>query len=266
MQLFDIDVLKQFGSRTSTQGYQPKFTYDKKVIKQQATIGGYLVDDWKAEIFACKVCNILGLPVVHQDACEIGYPQNNVVYRGVISSNFTLVENLQYIPFSYLMSKANTSLDGVFNSLTVLQKIDFIADVVATTTSIRFETYKAYLIKLALLDIIIGNIDRHTKNFGVMLKWRTYIPSIVFDNGMSLCAFANDPNFYTSLDSYLRETYILPYGEEPFTLLALLIKEFNLTAQLNSMLPQLEALLQEDFPNSYGKEYYIRVLKFIRGL
>lgn len=81
-----------------------------------------------------------------------------------------------------------------------------------------------------MLDCLVGNVDRHTRNFGLFYNVHTgefEIP-LVFDSGMGL--FENDPyrDEYRTFEEAMNHVYVVPYGEDPFDMLELLDKEYGL--------------------------------------
>lgn len=101
---FYLSDLNPYIIRSGTYGYQPKYlTRDGEYfVKEQAVLGGELKNDWKAEMFACRVANILKIPCVQQKPCKIIYTDNKFRY-GVYSKNFEK-QGFYFVPFECLMA------------------------------------------------------------------------------------------------------------------------------------------------------------------
>lgn len=95
-------------------------------------------------------------------------------------------------PELYAKSKPNDRvLDAWYNHVyrrtPVAQRADIFCDAVAAY-GISREDYLTYLSRMATLDAIFGNTDRHLNNFGIMYNNETgaYEPGLLFDNGRAL--------------------------------------------------------------------------------
>lgn len=116
------------------------------------------------------------------------------------------------------------------------------------------------MLDLAVIDIIIGNTDRHTKNFGVFwdINNQKFKIARIFDNGMGL--FENDSyrDFYDSIEDRMRNLYIEPYGEDPFDLIDIIKSKININNIYN-----FKDIRASDykFPNNDSKLYFKEIIK-----
>jgi len=104
------------------------------------------------------------------------------------------------------------------------------------------------------LYILVGNVDRHTRNFGLFynnLENKYEVP-LIFDNGMGLFEHDDYRDRYDSFDAAMGRVYINPYGEDPFDLLELLESEYDLV-QIYPGLTKLKYndLLHKRFASEY---------------
>ena len=116
------------------------------------------------------------------------------------------------------------------------------------------------MLDLAVVDCLVGNVDRHTRNFGLFFNAVTgrYEIPLLFDNGMGL--FENDPyrDRYKSFDEAMNTVYVSPYGEDPFDMFRMLDEEFN----LERMYPGIRELIYPDLLTTpFALEYERRVKK-----
>ena len=234
----DIDKIPSFKfskkdilySRTDTDGYQLKaLSRDRKYfVKSQATIGGVLMNDWAVEVMAAELCEQLGIPCVKQKECEFVYGDR--VYKGVYSKNFEL-DGYTFVSFERLLERLGTSSrKQKFIHLDAIEKMKWCAHKLSEAGKIEYEKTLKYMIDLAVIDCLVGNVDRHTRNFGLFYNSYTckYEIPLIFDNGMGL--FENDAyrDNYSTYDSAVMHVYVSPYGEDPFEMLEMIKQEYNL--------------------------------------
>jgi hypothetical protein len=245
--------------RGGTCGYQPKYlTQDRSLfIKEQAVICNQVRDDWRVELFACKVANILGIPVVQQKPCILNYKNGKQRY-GVYSTNFEM-QGYQFISFSYLLQRNQDNLINYnYNNLNACDKMKCLSYLLSRYTNMTKDISDLYIYQLVILDILTGNLDRHLKNFGCFANGNALVRPLIFDNGLGLFEGVVDYNFCDSYDDFMRETYISPYGEDPFELLRLLKP-----VKLKNYLSALCKLENTTFPSKFAKQYYKNILDFI---
>lgn len=241
-------------SRTDTDGYQLKaVSRDRRFfVKSQAIISGLLMNDWAVEVLASDLCDQLGIPCVKQNACEFVYGER--VYKGVCSLNFEL-DGYTFVSFERLLERMGTSShDQEFIRLNAIEKMKWCAENLSKAGNIDYEKTFKYMLDLAVIDCLTGNIDRHTRNFGLFYSNNTgkYEIPLVFDNGMGL--FENDGyrDKYTSFESAMMHIYVSPYGEDPFEFLEMLKKEFDLKTLYNGIVDiKYNCILNTPYANAY---------------
>ena len=86
------------------------------------------------------------------------------------------------------------------------------------------------MLDLAVIDCLVGNVDRHTRNFGLFYRNDNgcFEVPMVFDSGMGLFEHDNYRDRYESFDEAMRNVYVSPYGEDPFDMLQILDREYHL--------------------------------------
>lgn len=246
-------------SRTDTDGYQLKaLSRDRRFfVKSQAIISGVLMDDWAVELLASDICRQLDIPCVKQYECEFVYGDR--VYKGVYSDNFEL-DGYTFVSFESLLERMGTSSrEQEFIHLDAIDKLKWCADKLAKAGNLFYEETLKYMIDLAVIDCLVGNIDRHTRNFGLFYNTftkRHEIP-LIFDNGMGL--FENDGyrDRYSSYDAAMMNVYVSPYGEDPFDMMDLLMNEWD----LYTIYPKLTDLEYDSLKNTPFATEYIRRMK-----
>lgn len=249
--------------RSSTDGFQPKFhsADGKYFMKAQAVIGGTVMNDWMVEIIASEFCRMLGIPYILQHACDIVY--NGQIWKGVYSDNFEK-EGYTFISFERLLNmRMETSKTDEFNRMSTVEKLRWCAGRISTYADLEYDKCEEYMLNLAVLDCLVGNCDRHTKNFGVFFNSREGKFSIapVFDSGMGLFEHDYYRDNYNSYESAMGNVYVSPYGEDPFEMIDILAETFNLKKY------RFEALcMPEQLPNKYSKEYLTNMFGKVKGL
>ncbi|MBO5389456.1 MAG: HipA domain-containing protein [Lachnospiraceae bacterium] len=258
---YDVTQLEKVSCRSGSDGYQAKYYADnrEKFIKTQAMLSGVLMRDWQVEIIASKICDKLDIYSVKQTHCKVS--DGTKTLDAVISDNFEM-EGFDYISFETLLNRilGESTHDSKFLRLTTLDKMDFCAKVISKACSIDNKYALKYMLDLAIIDILVGNKDRHTKNFGVFwdINNKKFKIARIFDNGMGL--FENDyyRDSYKSIEDRMRNLYIEPYGEDPFDLIDIIKSKININNIYN-----FKAIKASDysFPNNDSKIYFKEILK-----
>ncbi len=249
--------------RTDTDGFQMKaLTGDRKYfVKSQALIGGLAMRDHRVEVIASDICRQLSIPCVDQRLCRFIYEGRS--FEGVYSKNFEL-DGYTFVSFESLLARRNKSSDErEFISLDAPDKLKWCAKELSAAGDIPYDMTLKYMLDLAVIDCLIGNIDRHTRNFGLFFNVNTgrYEIPLLFDNGMGL--FENDPyrDSYKSFDEAMNYVYVSPYGEDPFDMLDMLDKEYDLAG----IYPGIRELVYPDLLTTpFALEYERRIMKLWR--
>lgn len=245
--------------RTDTDGYQLKaLACDRRLfVKSQALLGGKCVDDWAVELIASDFCKQLGIRCVSQHECNFVYGKH--CYKAVCSKNFEL-DGYSFISFERLLERMGlSSNDEAFIRLDAIRKLKWCAQKLALAGDVSYELAQKYMLDLALIDCLVGNVDRHTKNFGLFYNSNTgkYEIPAIFDNGMGLFEHDAYREQYESFDDAMMNVYVAPYGEDPFDMLNMLDKEFDLCR----CYPKLHNLqIHSAWMTPLAKEYLERIL------
>lgn len=256
---FNLSKNDMLTARTDTDGYQMKaITRDRRwFVKSQAIIGGVSMDDWAVELIASDLCRQLGIACVEQNRCRIAYAGRN--YEAVYSKNYEL-DGYTFVSFERLLERQGlSSQDEEFISLKSIDKLKWCAERLAFAGNLPYDSTLRYMIDLALIDCLVGNVDRHTKNFGLFYNVATseYEIPLIFDNGMGLFEHDRYKESYIDFTEAMRNVYVSPYGEDPFDMIELLDEEF----ELEKMYPQLRELkVHSEWMTEFASEYLERML------
>ncbi|MCR5358208.1 MAG: HipA domain-containing protein [Lachnospiraceae bacterium] len=224
-------------TRSDTDGFQMKaISSDRRYfIKSQAVMAGVKLNDWAVEITSAHICEQLGINCIRQNHCRFVYGGRE--YDGVYSDNFEL-DGYTFLSFEGILERMHrSSNEDEFIRFDAISKLKWCASRLCEASGIQYEETVRYMIDLAVLDCLIGNIDRHTRNFGLFYNACTGKYSIppAFDNGMGL--FENDSyrDEYKTFDEAMDHVYVSPYGEDPFDMLKLLDEHFGLRSVYGSI-------------------------------
>ena len=217
-------------TRTDTDGFQMKALSDDRrfFIKSQAVISGVRMLDWAVEIIAADIAAQLGIPCVNQIHCRLAY--GGRTWDGVYSKNFE-IDGYTFLSFESLIGVKNLSTkDDSFIRMGSIEKLKWCAGQISDICGIEYTDAEKYMLDLAVLDCLIGNVDRHTRNFGVFFNSNTgeYSIPLIFDNGMGLFEHDYYRDEYKNFDEAMNNVYVAPYGEDPFDFLQELNRHFNL--------------------------------------
>ena len=245
-------------TRSDTDGFQMKaLSQDRKwFVKSQAVMAGKKMNDWMVEAIASDLCSQLQIPHVEQMPCRLFYEGHP--YMGVCSRNFEL-DGFTFISFERLLERKNkSSRDEEFIHLSSQDKLRWCARELSEAGNLSEELTLKYMLDLALIDCLVGNTDRHTRNFGLFYcaGQSSYMVPLIFDCGMGLFEHDYYRDEYADFDEAMRTVYVEPYGEDPFDLLEILIREFDAL----SVYPELSSIVYPDYPvTPFAKEYQQRI-------
>lgn len=263
--VFNISKQNIIYFRTDTDGYQCKaLSRDRKwFIKAQATISGRLMNDWNVEIIASDLCKQLGIQCVEQRPCEVVYGANK--YKAVYSRNFEL-EGYEFVSFERLLERMGVSkYDQEFIRADAIFKLEWCAKKLSIAGDISYEATLKYMIDLALIDCLVGNVDRHMKNFGLFYDFvnDSYKLPLIFDNGMGLFEHEVLQDLNISFDMAMRTVYVSPYGEDPFDMIRLLNDRYKIT----ELYPNLKSINYiRNGLSSLANEYINRMFETVISL
>ena len=251
-------------ARTDTDGFQPKAVSKdgKWFIKSQAVIGGIRMNDWAVEIIASDVCHQLNIPCVIQKRCEFLYAGHT--FDAVYSKNFEL-DGYTFVSFERLLEQAGGSMhEGEFIHMKPLEKLRWCAEKLSDAGKLPLEETEKYMLDLAVVDCIVGNVDRHGRNFGLLYDSHAGVYKIpmLFDNGMGLFEHDYYRDEYGTFDEAMRNVYISPYGADPFDLIKMIDMEYG----LQKCYPEIRNLqVKTDNISDFAIEYINRMKELING-
>ncbi len=256
--VFEFDRSNIFYTRTDTDGFQLKaISSDKRYfIKSQAVIAGVHMNDWAVEVIAADICRQLNIPCVNQRSCQFVYGKR--VYMGVYSKNFEL-DGSTFISFESLLERRGLStISDEFIQLKSIDKLKWCANKLSELGELEYSDALRYMLDLAVVDCLVGNVDRHTRNFGLFYdaNSHTYEIPLIFDNGMGLFEHDAYRGRYKSFEEAMMNVYVAPYGEDPFEFMDMLDAEFN----MSSIYPELSELTYHTVWSSpFAREYMRRM-------
>lgn len=265
--IFKFNLSAALQCRTGAEGYQMKFitANNKYFVKVQCSLGGYLMDDWKVEVLASRLCEHLSIQHIKQKPCRVLVSNGKASkeFMGVYSYNLGNMGCTTISFESYLISKNaqySTNNDW-FVRCNTLTKIERLADLVGTLSGINKAKVIDYLVFCAIIDILVYNNDRHTGNFHLCLSKNGLSLAPLHDFGMGLFENSQDFRLYKTWQECNRYCYIAPYGEDAFTLLELLDTRYEVKAYLRKFpKPILDKKL---FPSDKAFKYFNSICKEI---
>lgn len=240
--------------RTDTDGFQLKAFSDNRewFAKAQAIISGVKMDDWAVELIASDLCEQLGIPHIEQTECDFCYGLDTL--HAVYSRNYEL-DGYSFISFERLLGRiGHIPNEEEFIHLDAIGKMKWCAEKLAEAGNLSYDSTLKYMLDLALIDCLVGNVDRHTKNFGLFYNTFTnkYEIPLIFDNGMGLFEHDYYRDHYTSFEDAMRTVYVSPYGEDPFDMIEILKAEFDLK-QIYPDIAKLE--YHSNWSTPFAREY-----------
>lgn len=179
-------------------------------VKAAYTKHGIIYKDYICEELACKIGSQFGFDMSVNKACRI-VSRDGENIAGSYSKIF-LTDSEELVPMSLLLEKHLT--DKVCKSwdrLSIRERLERVLSI--CTEDCRLISNK-YILDMVTLDYLIGNVDRHMSNFGVLYDFHTqeYRFPPHFDNGLSLFEFDGLFNGLT-LEESMNRLYAQPFGD-----------------------------------------------------
>ena len=165
------------------EGVSPKFAVKDIVhnglliIKQGKTDGtGKLIRDYLSEFISCRIAQVLGYNVQH---AELG----TVNGRECVAVKF-----FGSLPISFKGLGYSTLSDEKLHSRDVRYNLDWLLSLRINPQrfAVSQAEYTQWVLRVFLLDMFIGNYDRHEGNWGFLMHNGKKTPSPLFDMGASL--------------------------------------------------------------------------------
>lgn len=250
--------------RTGSDGYQPKFvTVDGQYfIKVQCDLGGELMADWKVECIASNLCQYFGVSCIVQQPCRV-FVDGRERY-GVCSPNLTRFGGRFESFESVLEQHGYSSGDAWFVKESPVGKINNMAAMLSKCTGLPEGDVRLYLLWCAVMDILVYNNDRHTRNYHIFRSVDGVVSlAPLHDFGMGL--FENDREFHAmaSWQECNRYCYIAPYGEDAFDLLGMLDKAYGVVQSLRRW--RKPVLNKSWFPSGKAYDYWLVISSKVWG-
>lgn len=175
-------------SPLSLKGNQDKWYYEKEnLVVKAALFDGFIRwEDWKVEVLAGEIMPQFHICVLEQKACMIDDGLGNIIY-GSYSKDFRS-ERERYYTFGRLLQ--DRDLTERFTSLSAPDKIKTGVEVLSE--HIGEAQASRFIEDMCLADYILGNVDRHYDNFGLLVcrgmdgKLVERRPVPLYDFGMGL--------------------------------------------------------------------------------
>lgn len=247
-------------NRTGSDGYQPKFISNdgKKFIKVQCKLGGQLMNDWKVEVIASKLCSHFDFYNIEQKPCHVivdgrqymGVESNNLGYIGMSTLSFE----------SILESVGESSNNSWYIKSGTIDKIYSMAKKISSICKISEKSLIEYMVQCAIIDILVYNTDRHTRNYNALKHNEGAIRvAPIHDCGLGL--FESDQYFlnYKTWEECNRQCYISPFGEEAFDMLNILDIHFHIRNYLRKF--SRPVINKNSFPNEKSIIYFKEICK-----
>lgn len=239
----DLTDISPLGGRSGTDGFQPKYILGDKFIKVQCRLNGNYIRDPEVEYLSSCLMEALGIYHIPQKICTVK------LGASILCASVSPLKQGEFTSFSRLleMFEGARLSDVGFNKMEAWDKLWYLASKLSSFTGVALSDTLSYMRNLALIDVLVCNTDRHAHNFGC---WDGSIAPI-FDCGMGM--FVQLPG--DSYESALRQSYIEPYGEDPFDLIELLGLRVPVSVDLHRY-AQL-------CPDGRARRYYEEVLRHV---
>ena len=242
---FASDLIS-LGEGSSSKGNQPKWaTFDGKLfIKECFNYDGKVRRDDLVEVISSKYASLCtGVSAVQYRKCTVNGR------RAVYSENF-LGDNEQFVSFERLRKAHGTTISP-YEKHSAYENYATLCKLFLEYTGIDLSLY---LYKMALLDFIIANEDRHYNNFGVIYNGLTgaYREAPLFDFGLGM--FEHD-TIYSTLP-YCKAVECIngkPFSRKSENVFKLL----SANKELNEViLPKRVVLSDFEFPSIRAKKLF----------
>lgn len=217
--------------------FQDKFWRDDLVECIAAKLGKQLyLSDKKVQVldqFPCKID--MGYDTVY------GVYSKNFCNKGEVFIPFSRILNAKKIQFPY-SSSIDTKWAFVLNTLNNLTQTDC----------------SDYLLVMSLLDILVGNEDRHISNFGVTYYNGDFRISPLFDFGLGL--FEHDRKYENlPLKQCISKMECKPFTRHNEDLIAFISSEYT----IQEYLPERFDLTGIELPSLKASSYILNRAKML---
>lgn len=182
----ELDNLEQLGTK-------PKFWYDEFRYLFKARREG-TGEDW-AEVVSARLASLLGLPHASYDLAEaVGVPTFDMV-RGVRSANFTPLDGRLVLGNELIGPVASSEKGTAYahrrqfhtpSRVAIYLGIPRLCIPLGWAAPVPIMTAKGVMAGYLMLDVLIGNQDRHEENWGIIVSDKSLYLAPTFDHASSL--------------------------------------------------------------------------------
>ena len=178
LKVFDTKDLVSLQLGSTSKGNQEKWVEPNSGlwIKEQFYYQGKFWKDYLVEALASTIAeqmDLFGVPVLKQSICEIRSGSKQTI--GVYSQDFC--KDANYISFNRILENSRGEVDF---QMSAEERWNYLISVIMSYFDVD---YTEYLTVMTLIDIIVGNEDRHLSNFGIMENGKL---APIFDFGLGL--------------------------------------------------------------------------------
>lgn len=252
---FSPDEVYSLSTGASSIGNQRKFkTKDGRYyIKGRFQRNGILWKDNMVESIASKYASLCNLPrevsVVRQGLCKLGPEECSY------SEAFD-VGGSAFLPFYRVLGPGNQEkLKTLLSkSRSIVDSISVLRDYYSKYTD---ELTLRYLVSMMLLDVIVGNEDRHLNNFGYTSTFdhRLLQPGPLFDFGLGMFEHDNKYDHWQPLWHNARKARIMPWNVRPEKVIDHLMDYHS--DFVSKTLPEVITLSDFNFPSALARDYFV---------
>lgn len=208
VRMFDVRGLKPH-QVANTKGNQAKWFVENCFVKGQFFYQEQYWKDNQCEVIASDICRQLDINAVEQKLCKIQTDEG--VLDGSYSENFN-GGNDEFVSFYRILKKYGVYRDVDINwkRMSTKERFDGVVSMINEYCNVD---WTEYLSSMILIDCIIGNVDRHLNNFGLIKNISTgkFKIAPLFDFGLSL--FEHDTMYSNvSLTTAINKTKMQPFS------------------------------------------------------
>ncbi len=237
----DWESVNLFASAGNQEKWRNKYT---GAFIKAAYISDVECKDYLVEAIGTRICEQINYPefrYAEYEVCE--YELNGINYMGCYSPNF-LEKNEELVSFYTLLSQRGVSWP---NGNDTIRKYSCLSNLYMQLCE---QNPVKYLSALFIVDYLVGNIDRHLRNFTFIHDVRkdvfSFGPAFDFGRGM----FEGDIEFSDlPVAKRLSKLHYMPFQTQFDTAL----KTYSAQYDLSSLLPTELDLSGLEFPSRDGK-------------
>lgn len=264
--VFNVQDKDKIPTRSGTDGYQPKFISDdgKHFIKVQARLEGAYADDYKVECIASDIGEQLGFFVEKQLPCRVNIKRRNGMVEqryGAYADNFAL-GGVEFVSMIAIEEQLGIEVYSKLRMCGTIEKVELLSKTLSAYTGESMDTCRWYMLQMAIVDILVGNTDRHLRNIGAGYNAingsRKLLP--IFDFGMGLFEHDQYAKKHWNFQGNLDRVYIEPYGESPIDLINILGARYGIRQSCRDRVHGIR-ISDSKFPSRMALRYFKMMVK-----